>query len=184
MNTMHTDNTKDLSVSMGRVQILVLPFIFASLLLMIPYALIWGLEAFALAWKGFFDSLWFLPIIFGGIVAHELIHALTWKLLAGLPWPEMQLGFQWKTLTPYAHAKKPMKMKPYRWGAFMPALVLGFVPYLLSLVLGVGWLFVFGVMFITAAAGDFWILYVLRKESKNSWVADHPKNAGCIVYKS
>ncbi len=75
-----------------------------------------------------------------------------------------------------------MKIMPYRWGAFMPSLVLGFMPYLLSLVLGNGWLFVFGVLFITAAAGDFWILYVLRKESRNSWVADHPENAGCIVY--
>ncbi|MFP4089902.1 MAG: hypothetical protein ACLFUB_20875 [Cyclobacteriaceae bacterium] len=37
-------------------------------------------------------------------------------------------------------------------------------------------------MFITAAGGDFWILYVLRKESANSWIADHPERAGCVVY--
>ncbi len=56
METKHEGNAKDLSVSMVRLQILVLPFIFASLLLLIPYALIWGVEAFATAWKSFFDS--------------------------------------------------------------------------------------------------------------------------------
>jgi hypothetical protein len=183
-DTIKTKNAKDLSVPMGRVQLLVLPFIFASLLLMIPYALIWGLEAFSTAWLSFFDSLWFLPILFGGIVVHELLHAITWKYLAGLRWNEMKLGFQWKTLTPYAHAKKPMKITPYRWGAVMPALVLGFLPYFISLSTGIGEFFVFGVMFITAAGGDFWILYVLRKEPRQNWVADHPENAGCIVYEA
>jgi hypothetical protein len=184
MNTLEEENARDMSVPMGRVQILVLPFVFASLLLMIPYTMIWGLGAFAASWTGFFSTLWCIPILFGGILMHELIHAITWKYLAGLRWSEMQLGFQWKTLTPYAHAKKPMKMNPYRWGALMPALVLGFLPYLITLFTGSGGLFVFGVMFVTAAGGDFWILYVLRKESGENWVADHPENAGCIVYES
>jgi len=177
------DNTaKNVSASMSRVQILVLPFILSSLLLAFPYVLIWGLEDFALAWKSFFGTLWFLPIVFGGIVVHELVHAFTWKLLAGLQWSEMKLGFQWKTLTPYAHAKKAMKTKPYRWGAAMPALLLGFLPYCAALITGSGGLFAFGMLFIVAATGDFWILYTLRKEPTYCWVADHPENAGCLVY--
>jgi hypothetical protein len=182
MNTPEEKSPRDLSVSTGRVQVLALPFILASLLLMLPYGLLWGAEAFSTAWLGFFDSLWFLPAIFVGILVHELIHAFTWQQLAGLRWSEMKLGFQWKTLTPYAHARQPMKMNPYRWGAFMPALLLGFIPYFISLLIGSGWLFAFGILFITAAAGDFWILYVLRNESAESWVTDHPERAGCIVY--
>ena len=179
---MHQENAKDLSVSTAKVQVLVLPFVFASLLLMLPHALVWGPEAYAMAWKNAFDSLWLVPIALGGILVHELIHAFTWKYMAGLRWADMKLGFQWKTLTPYAHAKKPMKLTPYRWGAAMPAILLGFVPYLIALVTGIGGLFVFGIIFTVAACGDFWILYVLRKESRDSWVADHPENAGCIVY--
>lgn len=172
----------DMSVPAARIQLLVLPFVGGSFLFTIPYILLWGWEAFAYAWKGFFDSLWFLPAILLGVLFHELLHAVTWKQLAGLHWREMKLGIQWKTLTPYAHAKKPMLVTPYRWGAFMPALLLGFLPYCIALFTGNGWLFAYGILFIVAAAGDFWILSVLRKVPKSCWVADHPVNAGCIVY--
>ncbi|MFP4089901.1 MAG: DUF3267 domain-containing protein [Cyclobacteriaceae bacterium] len=128
MDALTEKNAKDMSVPIGKVQLLVLPFIFVTLLLMIPYPMIWGLEAFSNSWIGFFNTWWFIPIILAGILAHELIHAFTWQQLARLRWSEMKLGFQWNTLTPYAHAKKPMKINPYRWGALMPAVVLGFSP--------------------------------------------------------
>lgn len=172
----------DMSVPAAKIQLLVLPFVGASFLFIVPFIMIWGWEAFAYAWKDLFDTLWFLPAILLGVLLHELIHAFTWKQLAGLSWKEMKLGIQWKTFTPYAHAKKPMQITPYRWGAFMPALLLGFLPYGISLFTGNGWLFAYGMLFIVAAAGDFWILSVLRKVPKDSWVADHPEHAGCIVY--
>lgn len=172
----------DMSVSTGKIQMLVLPYVAASFLLAFPFIAIWGLKSFAYAWQAMFAYWWVLPAILLGILVHELIHAFTWKQLAGLSWKEMKLGIQWRTLTPYAHAKKPMLITPYRWGAIMPAILLGFLPYLISLITGNEWLFAYGMLFIVAAAGDFWIIAVLRKVPKDSWVSDHPEHAGCIVY--
>ncbi|MDF9800412.1 hypothetical protein OKW21_005675 [Catalinimonas alkaloidigena] len=174
----------DMSVPTARIQLLVLPYVAGSFLFAIPFLTLWGWREFAYAWQGMFANWWVLPAILLGVLLHELIHAITWKQLAGLGWKEMKLGLQWRTLTPYAHAKKPMQITPYRWGALMPALLLGFLPYGISLFTGNGWLFAYGMLFIVAAAGDFWILAVLRKVPKGSWVADHPENAGCIVYQA
>ena len=48
------------------------------------------------------------------IVLHELIHGLTWQWLSGSTREDIHYGFKWKTLTPYAHLKKPIDIRPYR----------------------------------------------------------------------
>jgi hypothetical protein len=123
-----------------------------------------------------------LGVLVGGVLAHEGLHALAWKLAAGLPWGDMTLGFQWKTLTPYAHARVPMPARAYRIGALTPGVVLGLVPAAAGLALGDGEGFLFGLLFTFAAGGDALILWLLRGVAPGRLVEDHPARAGCYVH--
>jgi hypothetical protein len=51
----------------------------------------------------------------------------------------------------------------------------------LSLVLGNGNLFWFGLVHTAAAGGDWLILWLIRKLKAGRLVEDHPTNAGCYV---
>ena len=173
---------KDYSISMGLANLLSLPLLIAGALPVIPFALIWGWDTLSNGFDRLFTLHIFVPVFLSGILLHELIHVFTWKWLARLPRDELRLGFHWKTLTPYAHCKVPIKLSPYRWGAVMPLLLLGVLPYLAGLLTGNGYLATFGVIFISAAAGDMLILWTLRRVPAESMVQDHSTAAGCYVY--
>jgi hypothetical protein len=120
-------------------------------------------------------------VIVLGIFVHELIHGVTWVILGGKDFSTVKFGFQWKTLTPYAHLKEPMEVNLYRLSVFMPGLLLGILPYLLSLLLADCNLFWFSLIHTSAACGDFLILWLIRNVKAGSLVEDHPTNAGCYV---
>ncbi len=122
-----------------------------------------------------------LAALVGGIVSHEVLHALAWKAAGGMPWNDVRLGFQWKTLTPYAHSRVPMTARAYRIGAATPGVILGLVPSTASLVTGDGFWLLFGVLFTIAAGGDALILWLLRGVPSLRLVQDHPTRAGCLV---
>lgn len=122
--------------------------------------------------------LWFVVFI----VLHELVHAIGWKFASGLPWSQFKFGFLWQSLSPYCHAKAPMNVVAYRIGAVMPLLVTGILPWLVALVLADSMLAIVGTVLISAAVGDLYILWTLRKVPDKAEVEDHPSQAGCIVY--
>ena len=117
-----------------------------------------------------------------GILIHELIHMFAWALLAKKSLKAFKLGFQWKSLTPYAHCKEPMDIRPYRIGSFAPGLLLGILPWTISLFTGDILLFFFGFLYTTAASADFLILWIIRNVKPNTLVEDHPTNAGCYIF--
>jgi len=110
-----------------------------------------------------------------------LIHGISWVVFGHKPFSAIKFGFQWKTLTPYAHLKEPVEVNAYRLGAFLPGFILGIFPYILSLILGDGNLFWFSLIHTSAAAGDWLILWLIRKVQAGMQVEDHPTNAGCYV---
>jgi hypothetical protein len=116
-----------------------------------------------------------------GILIHELIHMFAWALFAKKSLKAFKLGFQWKSLTPYAHCKEPMEIQPYRIGSFAPGFLLGILPWIISLFTGDILLFFFGLLYTTAAGGDFLILWIIRNVKPNTLVEDHPTNAGCYI---
>ena len=124
----------------------------------------------------------FVVALIVGIVVHELIHGLTWALFAKRGFCAISFGVIWKYLTPYCHCDEPLLKRHYMLGAFMPCLLLGIVPAVLSLFLGLVWLYIFGVVFISAAAGDLMVMWRLRKEKDTALVLDHPSEAGYLVY--
>lgn len=171
----------DRSISMLKAQTAALPFGLFAVIEFILFAAVWGFEPV----KEAMDIMlpwFFFPIFAAGIVVHEGIHGLAWMFAGRLPFGKMKFGFQLKTLTPYAHCTVPISKSAYVFGTLMPAFILGFFPFLVSLINGSGWLLMFGILFTFAAVGDFLIIWLIRSDPWNALVQDHPENAGCYVY--
>ncbi|MFN3490721.1 MAG: DUF3267 domain-containing protein [Anaerolineales bacterium] len=176
-------NKKDFSISMNRAVIysliisIPLAFLFGWL-----YSLRWGFNEFMRGFDAFFANLFlFLFTFILGVILHEFIHGFTWMLAGKKPFSAIKFGFQLKTFTPYAHCKEPLNVNAYRIGAFMPGLLMGIAPSAIAILTGNGWLITFGIVFTTAAGGDFVILWLIRNVSKDKFVEDHPSQAGCYV---
>ncbi|MCA9893417.1 MAG: DUF3267 domain-containing protein [Anaerolineae bacterium] len=136
-------------------------------------------------WNAFWGHFAIVPSIIGFvvlIVAHELVHAIGWKLTSGLPWRRFRFGVLWRVLAPYCHAKDPMALTPYRIGAVLPLFVTGLLPWVIGLVQADATLTVVGAMLISGAIGDIYVLWVLRDLPATALVQDHPSKAGCIAY--
>jgi hypothetical protein len=174
---------KDLSISMERANLYSL--VFAIPVIIVPTALfgfIWGGRRLGVGLDNLVGQLLlFLLVFLGGIVIHELLHAITWALAARKPLRSIKFGFQLKTLTPYAHIKEPIEVNAYRLGALMPGLLIGLLPAVVGILAGSGWWLLVGVMFLTAAGGDMVILWLLRNVPAGRLVEDHPVRAGCYV---
>lgn len=65
----------------------------------------------------------------------------------------------------------------------MPAIILGFIPALISILTGLAGLLFFGFIFTLGATGDFLIINLIRKEPASNWVIDHPSEAGYFILK-
>ncbi len=175
---MNIENKRDISVSMTQANIIVLFIgIPVAILQFILFEYLHPAENLELTW----NFLLFLAVVFTGIILHEFIHGITWMGFGRKPFSAIKFGFQWKTLTPYAHLKEPVDVNSYRIGAFMPGLIVGIIPFILSLILGNGNLLWFSIIHTTAAGGDWLILWTLRNVNSKALVEDHPSRAGCYV---
>ncbi len=178
-DTLIATNKRDLSISMLRANVIPLligiPIAIAQVALFIT--LHGGLQV-QVEWPG---VLLIIAVLLVSIVAHEFIHGLTWRAVGGKSPATIRYGVQWKTLTPYAHVRGLMEVNAYRIGGLMPGLVLGIIPYVLSLLSGDGNLLWFGVFHTLAAGGDGLILWTLRNVKAGTMVEDHPSRAGCYV---
>lgn len=146
------------------------------LLATLPYRLLWGNASLDVAakqmlhWRSLF-------ILIGGILLHEGLHALGWKVFGRLPWAHLHFGV--KMLTPYTHCSAPLPLAAYRWGTALPGLLLGVLPLLAGLLLGEGRLLLWGTVFTAAAAGDGMVLWLVRAAPPHALVLDHPSAVGC-----
>jgi len=119
----------------------------------------------------------------GGIVAHELIHGISWAMYAENGFKSIKFGILWKMLTPYCHCREPLKVKHYIMGAIMPGILIGIVPSIIAITSGNPALLIFGIFFTMAASGDLMIINLLKNENGNDLVLDHPSEAGCFMFR-
>jgi hypothetical protein len=172
---------RDLSISMARANIIVLfTSIPVALLQFMIFNMVHGMENLEPTWN--FTLL--IAIVILGVVVHELIHGITWMIFGHKPFSAIKFGFQWKTITPYAHLKEPVEVNAYRIGGFMAGFILGIFTFILSVLLGDGNLFWFSLVHTAAAGGDWLILWLIRNVKSGMLVEDHPTNAGCYVIES
>ncbi len=174
----HTEG-KPFTVSAMEAQYKALIFSFtAAVVFGSPYWFVWGKAGFGDMPSG----LIVFALLIGGILVHELIHGVTWALFAEKGFSSIKFGVMWKALTPYCHCSEALKLSHYRLGAVMPGIILGVIPLLVStLNASLGW-YLFGLIFLIAAGGDFLILWMLRKEPSGMYALDHPEEVGCLLY--
>jgi hypothetical protein len=148
----------------------------------LSYAFLYGWSALSVGSDVLIESGWIWLLVFtGGILMHELLHAVSWAWLDDIPCKNIHFGFMWTTITPYVHCSVPVTARSYRWGTAMPGIVLGIFPCLLALIFQSVWMFYFGLVFTLAAGGDFLILWLLRNVEAKTLVRDHPDRIGCQV---
>jgi len=169
-----------------------------SILILIPITLIFGIPYYII-WNSKIDvnkfmdgfifqdisitGFYIFVIMILGIVLHELIHGIAFATFAKSGFKSIKFGVLWEMLTPYCHCKEPLKVKNYIIGAIAPAIFLGILPSIFAIIIGNLGLLIFGIFFTMAAAGDFLIINLIRKEDKDSMVQDHPSEAGCYIYR-
>ncbi|HIK11255.1 MAG TPA: DUF3267 domain-containing protein [Oscillatoriaceae cyanobacterium M33_DOE_052] len=174
---------KDVSVSMVKANL------YALIAALPPTVILLGCYTFMWGWHRFFMGIsYFLsqPLLsliglFAGIVAHELIHGLTWKFFGNKPSSAIKYRIDWKTLTPYTHCKEPIEIGAYKLGAAMPGVILGVLPAIFGILTSNGSILTFGLIFTLAAGGDILILWLLRQVKAGALVEDHPTRVGCYV---
>ncbi len=122
-----------------------------------------------------------IPGMLVSIVLHEGLHALGWMIAGRVPTGEISFGFDRASLSPYAHVSIPMRATPYRFGAALPLIILGVLPWLWGMIAANGLLTFYGAMMTSAAVGDIFVLWVIRSVPGDALVLDHPSRAGCYV---
>lgn len=190
MENLNDYKQEQLTIDLVKANLFSLVILIPTILLFgLPYYLTWHNEMDIANLKGFFEkngigNVFYVSfVVILGIVIHELIHGLTWSLFAKNGFKSMKFGVLWKMLTPYCHCKEPLKVKHYIWGAIAPAIILGFIPAIISIFIGNMGLLIFGMFFTFAATGDFMIINLLKTENGDDFVQDHPSEAGCFIYR-
>lgn len=132
-------------------------------------------------------SLLFVVLFIVLIVAHELIHGLTWSLYAEHHFKDIEFGFMKEYLTPYCTCTTPLLKSHYIMGALMPCIVLGILPMAIGILLGSHFLFWTGIVMILAAGGDIMIVmkllaYKSQSGAEEILIYDHPTEAGSVIF--
>lgn len=155
--------------------------VISAIVLLVPFFMIWG-DTFPteINYTPLESGLYLVAFVIG-IVVHELIHGLTWAQYAKGGWKSISFGVIWKMLTPYCHCDVPLNKRAYMMGALMPLLVLGVLPGMAGVAFGSLPLVIWGIIFISAAAGDIWMAWLLSKEDAECLFLDHPSEAGFYV---
>ncbi|KAJ53706.1 hypothetical protein BD780_002951 [Clostridium tetanomorphum] len=87
-----------------------------------------------------------------------------------------------KGFMPYAHCKKAISIKVYKFGVLLPTIILGFIPTLLGIILENSNLAAIGTLMIAMGSGDFMIFWIIKNLPNVALVSDHPVKPGCVVY--
>lgn len=155
---------------------MVLPALFAT---GVPFFILHGFQPFV-EWTLSGVLLFFVVLIIG-VPMHELLHALVFGTFARGGFKSVRFGIDRSTYTPYCHCTKPIRVQWYRLGALFPFIVLGAVPFVVSLFTGsLGW-WLFGYIYIIAAGGDLVALKMLKPIPGHRKVLDHPEKMGFFV---
>jgi hypothetical protein len=126
--------------------------------------------------------LWIFIIVLIGIVIHELIHGFVWGYFSKEKWKSIGFGVEWKYLTPYCTCSECLSYKAYVLGAIMPTIILGLIPYIISLVTGSYFCLFFSLLLILGGGGDIYIIYSIRNHKK-AILVDHPYLVGCVAFR-
>ena len=127
----------------------------------------------------------FLGLFFFLIIAHELIHGITWSIFTPNHMKDIEFGVIWSAVTPYCTCGQPLSKKQFIIGAAMPTLILGFGLGIVSIVTGQFMMFLLAEALILGGGGDFLIIIKLLRfnsDKKEQLYYDHPYECGLVVF--
>jgi hypothetical protein len=175
----------DATMSVARANALALLWLPVAVALVLgPFVLIWGLRALGTGVVRLLPLAVIVPGIAGGIVAHELLHAAGFLAFGRVPRRDVRVGVHRRTLTPYATCRAPVAAAAYRAAALLPAVGLGVVPGVVSVVTGAGWLAAWAALMLALAGGDLAAVWAIRRLPPATSVLDHPTRVGCTVVRT
>lgn len=173
---------RDVSIPIEQIAVKALGL--SLVLLIVPillYGFVWDFGSLFSAFGSLRGALYFLFWLTVFVLAHEGFHAVGWKYWGDLKWKDLRFGIKWEALAPYCHAQAPMQASAYRFGALLPGLATGLLPFFLALVVGNGPIALVSAVMISGAVGDVYVLWIMRDVAADALVMDHPSHAGCIV---
>lgn len=153
----------------------------AALLALGPFILLWGAAPLARSIPPPSQLPLVLIVLLASVLLHELVHVAGFLLLAGAPRRAVRLGFNRRTLTPFACCGEPVSARGYRITALLPALVLGLGPALAATTASWGGLALWSWAMLAVAGGDVAAVWAIRRVSPAALVQDHPARVGCRV---
>ena len=127
----------------------------------------------------------FLGLFLFLIIAHELIHGITWSIFTPNHMKDIEFGVIWSAVTPYCTCGQPLSKKQFIIGAAMPTLILGFGLGIVSIVTGQLMMFLLAEALILGGGGDFLIIIKLLRftsDRKEQLYYDHPYECGLVVF--
>ena len=131
--------------------------------------------------QSIFNPIFFILVIFAGIIVQEIIKALLLYAMAGVKFNRMKAGFSLTTFMPYVESNYPVTILTYRLLLFVPCLAtiqLVWLSYIANLH---EWLFITTV-WIFFCSFDIITLVKLKNYNENMLVATHPDRPGVLLY--
>lgn len=119
------------------------------------------------------------------VVAHELVHGLTWSRFAPGGLKDISFGVMWNSLSPYCTCLVPLSRGPYVLGTLMPLVVFGLIPLVAAFAIGNAPMLYIGILMTVSATGDVMIAAkALRYHTAAAEVLvyDHPTDAGSLIF--
>ena len=115
---------------------------------------------------------------------HEVIHVSTWAIFLGKNRKKGMLSMGIHGLTPYARCSCDTSVPGTFWGALMPMIVLGLIPFIIACIIGSPLLAIEGAFGLSAGGGDLLSGAKMVKylRVKGAVAADSPERLGCVVY--
>jgi hypothetical protein len=126
--------------------------------------------------------IWLLVVLIIGAAVHEFLHGLVWAYFAKNGFASIKIGIIYSSFTPFCHCKEPLLAFHYIIGTLTPFLLLGFIPAIVSIIVGEFLLLIVGIFFSITALGDLLVVFMLRNIKWTAYVQDHPSEIGCDIY--
>lgn len=162
-----------------------------ALVVMLPFIIVMGVLYYIVNMNKSISSfslssyMMFLGLFLFLIIAHELIHGITWSIFTPNHMKDIEFGVIWSAVTPYCTCGQPLSKKQFIIGAAMPTLILGFGLGIVSIVTGQFMMFLLAEALILGGGGDFLIIIKLLRfkgDRKEQLYYDHPYECGLVVF--
>jgi hypothetical protein len=173
---------RDATMSVARANLFAVAWLPVSAVLTLgPFILRWGSDGLASAIPAATDLRLAIPLLVVSLLVHEALHAVGFRLFGRAPRQAVRIGFQRRTLTPFANCTTPVPASAYRATALLPGAVLGALPALVGCLAGSGGMVLYGWAMLAVAGGDLAAVWAIREVPRGTLVLDHPSRVGCQV---